>query len=281
MQSLTAALEMSGKTDTGRVRDHNEDAILFEPDLGLVVLADGMGGYNAGEVASGIATQVVAEMMRAQMAATPAHVKTAGSLWPVAHEMLMLAIDRANSLIYQTSQEHAQCAGMGTTLVSALFYNNCLAIAHVGDSRAYRLRDTKLEQLTKDHSFLQEQIDAGLVSVEEARFAPYKNLVTRAVGINPAVHTELHEYAVEPGDVYLFCSDGLSDMLEDAAIEQLISIYADNLSQATDTLIEQANAEGGRDNVSVVLVKINQAFAVESGIWNKFTGWLGSNGKSG
>lgn len=277
MRSLSAALDIAGRTDTGLVRDHNEDAISFEPDLGLVILADGMGGYNAGEVASGIATQVVAEVMRAQMMTTPPHVKTAGSLWPVAHEMLLLAIDRANSLIYSTAQEHSQCAGMGTTLVTGVFYNDHLAIAHVGDSRAYRLRGDDFEQLTRDHSFLQEQVDAGLLTPEEARHAPYKNLVTRAVGIGPVVHTELHEYEVQSGDVYLFCSDGLSDMLPDESLAQLIKLFKENLSQACNVLIEQANAEGGRDNISVVLVRINRDFPVESGIWNKFTGWFGSS----
>ncbi|WP_228028141.1 Stp1/IreP family PP2C-type Ser/Thr phosphatase [Chitinibacter fontanus] len=277
MRSLSAALEMVGRTDTGMVRDHNEDSIYFEPDLGLVILADGMGGYNAGEVASGIATQVTAEVMRAQMMATPPHIKTAGSMWPIAHEMLLLSIDRANAMIYQTALEHPQCSGMGTTLIAGLFYNNHLAIAHVGDSRAYRLRGDDFEQLSKDHSFLQEQIDAGLLSEEEARNAPYKNLVTRAVGIAGAVQTELREYQVEPGDVYLFCSDGLSDMLQDETMSQLIKLFIDNLPHACDILLEQANAEGGRDNISAILVKVTRDYSVEVGIWNKFTGWFGSS----
>jgi protein phosphatase len=268
---------MVGRTDTGMVRNHNEDSIYFEPDLGLVVLADGMGGYNAGEVASGIAIQVTAEVMRAQMMATPPHVKTAGSMWPVAHEMLLLSVDRANSMIYQTAQEHAQCAGMGTTLIAGLFYNNQLALAHVGDSRAYRLRGDNFEQLSKDHSFLQEQVDAGLITEEEAKHAPYKNLVTRAVGIGAVVQTELREYQVEPGDVYLFCSDGLSDMLQDETISELIRLFRGNLSRACDVLIEQANAEGGRDNISAILIKVTRDFSVEVGIWNKFAGWFGSS----
>lgn len=277
MRNLAAALEVVGRTDTGMVRDHNEDAIYFEPELGLVVLADGMGGYNAGEVASGIATQVIAEVMRAQLMATPPHIKTAGSLWPVAHEMLLLAVDRANAMIYQAAHEHAQCAGMGTTLIAGLFYNNHLAIAHVGDSRAYRLRNDVFEQLSKDHSFLQEQVDAGLLSEEEARHAPYKNLVTRAVGIGAAVQTELREFQVEVGDVYLFCSDGLSDMLEDQTISALIQTFADDLPKACDYLVEQANAQGGRDNISAVLVKVSRDFSVEVGIWNKLSGWFGSS----
>ncbi|WP_157669347.1 Stp1/IreP family PP2C-type Ser/Thr phosphatase [Chitinibacter sp. GC72] len=277
MRNLSSALEIAGRTDTGRVREHNEDAIFFDPDLGLVVLADGMGGYNAGEVASGITIEVIAELMRAQISATPPHIKTAGSLLPVAHEMLLLAIDRANSLIYQTAHEHPQCAGMGTTVVAGLFYNNHLALAHVGDSRAYRWRNAQLVQLSKDHSFLQEQIDAGLLSLEEARHAPYKNLVTRAVGVNEVVQTELREYEVEVGDVYLFCSDGLSDMLEDDSIAQLIGVFKDQLPQASNVLIEHANAEGGRDNISVILIKIVRDFQVESKIWNKVTGWFGGN----
>ncbi|WP_373975904.1 Stp1/IreP family PP2C-type Ser/Thr phosphatase [Chitinibacter sp. SCUT-21] len=277
MRSLSAALEMAGRTDAGLVREHNEDAIHFDPDLGLVILADGMGGYNAGEVASGMAINVTAEVMRAQMMATPAHVKTAGSLWPVAHEMLLLATDRANLMIYQTAQANQQCAGMGTTLISAVFYNNCVALAHVGDSRVYRLRGNDLEQLTKDHSFLQEQIDAGLITEEEARYAPYKNLVTRAVGIGSMVQTELNEFQVEVGDVYLFCSDGLSDMLQDEALCELLKISKGNLSQACDLLVEQANAEGGRDNISVILVKVLRDFSADAGLWNKVAGWFGSS----
>ena len=235
-----------------------------------------MGGYNAGEVASGIATQVMSEVMRAQLVVMPAHVKTAGSLWPVAHEMLLIAVDRSNALIFQTAEQHTQCAGMGTTLVGALFYDNRLAIAHVGDSRAYRFRQQKLSQLSRDHSFLQEQIDAGLLTAAEARFAPHKNLVTRAVGIGPMVQTELREYAVEIDDIYLFCSDGLSDMLDDASIEALLQTQGSHLSLATKTLVEQANLMGGKDNISVVLVRIRRDFSVEDGLWKKVGGWFGA-----
>ena len=277
MRSLATALEICGLTDVGKLRDHNEDAISFDTDIGLVILADGMGGYNAGEVASGIATQVVSEVMRAQLATMSAHVKTAGSLWPVAHEMLLIAVDRSNSLIFQTAEQHPQCAGMGTTLVSALFYDNHLAVAHVGDSRAYRFRQQELTQLSRDHSFLQEQIDAGLLTAAEARYAPHKNLVTRAVGIGPMVQTELHEYAVVPDDIYLFCSDGLSDMLDDTSIEAILSVQGNNLTLATQTLIEQANAMGGKDNISVILVRIRRDFAVEDGIWKKVGGWFGAS----
>ncbi|WP_027468949.1 Stp1/IreP family PP2C-type Ser/Thr phosphatase [Deefgea rivuli] len=277
MRSLATALEICGLTDVGLLRDHNEDAISFDTDMGLVILADGMGGYNAGEVASGIATQVVSEVMRAQLAAMPPHVKTAGSLWPVAHEMLLIAVDRSNSLIFQTAEQHPQCAGMGTTLVGALFYDNHLAVAHVGDSRAYRFRQQELTQLSRDHSFLQEQIDAGLLTAAEARYAPHKNLVTRAVGIAPMVQTELHEYAVEPDDIYLFCSDGLNDMLDDDSIEALLKAQGSHLSLAAKTLIEQANAMGGKDNISVILVRIRRDFSVEDGLWKKVGGWFGAS----
>ncbi|WP_410498517.1 Stp1/IreP family PP2C-type Ser/Thr phosphatase [Chitinibacter sp. S2-10] len=275
MQNLAAMLEMAGRTDTGQVREHNEDAIFFEPELGLVVLADGMGGYNAGEVASSIAVNATAELMRAQIMSTPPHIKNSGSLWPVAHEMLLLAFDRANEMIYRTAQEHPQCLGMGTTLISGLFYNNFLAIAHVGDSRVYRLRGDEFVQLSRDHSLLQEQIDAGLITPEEAQYAPHKNLVTRAVGIDLAVQTELHEYAVEVDDVYLFCSDGLSDMLPDQALAQLIALSKQQISNACNLLVDQANAAGGRDNISLVLVKVNRDFKVDEGSWSKLTGLFG------
>ena len=274
MRSLATALEICGMTDVGQIRDHNEDAISFDSDLGLVILADGMGGYNAGEVASGIAIQVINEVMRAQLMALAPHVKTAGSLWPVAHEMLLIAVDRANSLIFQTAQQHRQCAGMGTTLVSALLYDNCIAVAHIGDSRAYRFRQQELELITRDHSLLQEQIDAGLLSHEEARYAPHRNLVTRALGIGTMVQTELHEYAVETDDIYLFCSDGLNDMLDDEAIAEILIEFSQNLTLAAQSLVHQANAMGGKDNISVVLLRVRRDFSVDDGLWKKVGGWF-------
>ncbi|SFN28996.1 protein phosphatase [Formivibrio citricus] len=265
MRSLRDALDMAGMTDPGRVRGHNEDAVLFDADLGIVALADGMGGYNAGEVASGLTVDAVNEILRAELAAMSPHLGSGKSLKPQAHDMLMLAIERANSVVYQTACSEPLCAGMGTTLVAALFYDNRLVVGHVGDSRLYRYRNTDFSRLTRDHSLLQMQLDAGLITPEEARHATHKNLVTRAVGIEPEVEPEIQEFLAVPGDVYLFCSDGLTEMVDDQLIGEMVGQFTDNLPMAAQALVEQANANGGRDNISVALVAVKRDYSAETG----------------
>ncbi len=275
MLNLSQALEMAGLTDTGLHRDHNEDTIHFDAEKGLVVLADGMGGYNAGEVASGIAVEMVCHVVHDAMQSNfPLHLQRPDSLWPAAHDVLMAAVHYANQSIYGTAQSQPQCAGMGTTLVCALFYDSRLAVAHVGDSRLYRLRSDELVQLTRDHSFLQEQIDSGLITAEEAKHSTYKNLVTRAVGIDSGVQAELHEHAVLPGDIYLFCSDGLSDMADDADIADTIMAFNSNLILNTEQLIQLANDMGGKDNISAILVKVKEDFPASIGLWSKMSTWF-------
>ncbi|MFC7420171.1 Stp1/IreP family PP2C-type Ser/Thr phosphatase [Iodobacter arcticus] len=275
MLNLSQALEMAGLTDAGLHRDHNEDTIHFDAEKGLVVLADGMGGYNAGEVASGIAVEMVCHVVHDAMQSNfPLHLQRPDSLWPAAHDVLMAAVHYANQSIYGTAQSQPQCAGMGTTLVCALFYDSRLAVAHVGDSRLYRLRGAEFIQLTRDHSFLQEQIDSGLITPEEARHSSYKNLVTRAVGIDSAVQAELHEYEVLPGDIYLFCSDGLSDMADDSDIADTLLAFNSNLALNSEQLIQLANDMGGKDNISAVIVKVKEAYPANSGLWSKMSAWF-------
>lgn len=266
MHSLRGALEISGATDTGRVREHNEDAVFYDAELGVVVLADGMGGYNAGEVASGLTIDVISETLRAELdALRPQARANKGSSLPVALEMLRIAIDRANSVVFERAATDVLCYGMGTTVVCGLFYDNQLVVGHVGDSRLYRYREQTLARITHDHSLLQEQLDAGLIDSESARNASYRNLVTRAVGIAHDVQSEIQQCEVQVGDLYLFCSDGLTDMLPDDLIAEVLGLFADNLPLAVQTLIEQANANGGRDNVSVVLVGIRHGYAAGRG----------------
>ncbi len=229
MQSLREALEMTGITDTGLVRGHNEDAVLYDADLGIVVLADGMGGYNAGEVASGLAVEVVSETLRTALETVHGHAPSNKFLHPSAAELLETAIAQANAAVFEMASNDPQCRGMGTTLVCALFYDNRVVVGHVGDSRLYRYRAAEFIRLTRDHSLLQEQLDAGLIQPEEARHATYRNLVTRAIGIDAQVETEIQEFVAEPGDIYLFCSDGLTDMLEDQLIGEILSLFSDNL----------------------------------------------------
>ncbi|MEJ2792294.1 Stp1/IreP family PP2C-type Ser/Thr phosphatase [Iodobacter sp. LRB] len=275
MLNLSQALEMAGLTDSGLHRDHNEDTIHFNAEKGLVVLADGMGGYNAGEVASGIAVEMVCHVVHDAMQSNfPLHLQRPDSLWPAAHDVLMAAVHYANQSIYGTAQSQPQCAGMGTTLVCALFYDSRLAVAHVGDSRLYRLRGEEFTQLTRDHSFLQEQIDSGIITAEDARHSTYKNLVTRAVGIESGVQAELHEHAVLPGDIYLFCSDGLSDMADDGDIADTITAFSSNIELGSRQLIQLANDMGGKDNISAILVRVKEAFPANTGLWSKMSAWF-------
>jgi PPM family protein phosphatase len=275
MLNLSQALEMAGLTDTGLHRDHNEDTIHFDAEKGLVVLADGMGGYNAGEVASGIAVEMVCHVVHDAMQSNfPLHLQRPDSLWPAAHDVLLAAVHYANQSIYGTAQSQPQCAGMGTTLVCALFYDSRIAVAHVGDSRLYRLRNNELLQLTRDHSFLQEQIDSGLITPEEAKHSTYKNLVTRAVGIDSSVQAELHEHAVLPGDIYLFCSDGLSDMADDTDITDTLMAFNSNLVLNSEQLIQLANDMGGKDNISAILVKVKEDYPANIGLWSKMSTWF-------
>ena len=271
---MSQALEVASHTDPGMVRSHNEDSIASIAEKGLVVLADGMGGYNAGEVASGMATTVITTELRQQLEDKAPHVLDPQSGQKASLKMLQEQVAKANTSIYQASQSQPQYAGMGTTLVIALFYDNKMMVAHIGDSRLYRLRGDQFSQVTKDHSLLQEQIDAGMLSKEQARHSANKNLVTRALGIDPSVEPEIHEYDALPGDIYLLCSDGLSDMVGDEDIGMALQALGANLNLAAQQLVQMANDNGGRDNVSVILVRIAGDYAVPRGLLARFLGWL-------
>ncbi len=264
-QDLSHALQMVSRSNPGMVRTHNEDAVFIEPGIGLAILADGMGGYNAGEVASGMATAVIG----AELAQGLRRAKVGVS------EQIESVIAHANSSIYQAAESQPQYSGMGTTLVMAVFRDNLISVAHIGDSRMYRLRGDAFECVTRDHSLLQEQIDSGMITEEDARRSQNKNLVTRALGVDPVVEPEIHTYEVAPGDLYLFCSDGLNDMVENDDIALTLQALSANLDLAAEQLVQMANDNGGRDNVSVILVKVLQAFpAVEPSLIARLLAWL-------
>jgi serine/threonine protein phosphatase PrpC len=269
LMSLRGKIAFAELTDTGRVRDHNEDAIGSDPEIGLMVLADGMGGYNAGEVASGIAVQIVSEL--ATEGAARENRDEIESHSGLMRQSIVLrdSVYRSNKIIYQTAQSQTHCEGMGTTIVACMFYDNKVSIAHVGDSRAYRLRGGVFEQLTLDHSLLQELVDRGFYSAEEAQRSTNRNYVTRALGVEPTVEVEVHEYEVLPDDIYLLCSDGLPDMVEDEDIHLTISTFNDSLDVAGKQLIELANDNGGRDNISVMLAQVIAPFAAKKGLFAK------------
>ena len=275
--SLRNKLRCVGLTDTGKVREHNEDTIAVDPDIGLLVLADGMGGYNAGEVASGIAVKTIVNLVKEQVEREDLNVqdREAGLSRPTI--ILRDAIHRANKIIYQTARTQPQCEGMGTTVVAALFFDNRITIAHVGDSRLYRQRagGDKLEQVTMDHSLLQELVDRGFYSAEEAQRAANKNYVTRALGVEPNVDVEIQEVPVAKGEVFILCSAGLSDMVEDEDIHLTINTFSANLDTVAKQLIQLANDTGGRDNVSVVMAHVLDAFPARTKIFDKILGWFG------
>ena len=263
--SLSQALQSASLTDPGRVRDHNEDCIESRPDLGLFVLADGMGGYNAGEVASGMATSLISDGLQESWDMRQVSRLGREDAKGLSERLIKDQIARANSAIYTTSQNNPECAGMGTTLVVTLFYDNFLSVAHIGDSRLYRLRGESMEQVTRDHSLLQEQLDSGLITPEEAKLSQNKNLVTRALGIDPSVEPEIHVYETQPDDTYLLCSDGLSDMVEDEEIRLTLITLKTNPNLTVQQLVQAANDNGGRDNISAMLIRIAEPFGVPRG----------------
>jgi protein phosphatase len=270
--SLRSKIRAVQLTDTGRVREHNEDAIGTNLDAGLLVLADGMGGYNAGEVASGIAVKTVLDLV-----AQACQREQRNALDPETRLMrqsilLRDAVTRANKLIHQTARSQPQCEGMGTTIAACLFYDNRVSLAHVGDSRIYRFRRGRLEQLTMDHSLLQELVDKGYYSQEEAARSTNRNYVTRALGVEPAVQVAIQEDQAQPGDIYLLCSDGLPDMVEDEDIHLTISTFIANLDVVGQQLIQLSNDHGGKDNVSVILAQIVEPFPARTSLLNKVKG---------
>ncbi len=266
--------EMVGVTDVGRKRSHNEDSIGSDADLGVVVLADGMGGYKAGEVASSIAVNMILDELRKRLTKASRSKNNGKEGYTAESLVLKAAIEKANETIYTTAQSQPQCQGMGTTVVAAAFYDGRMTIAHVGDSRLYRVRGSRLEQVTSDHSLLQELIDKGFYTPEEAKQSLNKNLVTRAMGIDSSVQADLQEEVIVPGDLYLLCSDGLSDFVEDPQIERTLNKHANDLERAANELVEHANAAGGKDNISVILAKAPQTLKSNKRWYSRMFDWF-------
>jgi PPM family protein phosphatase len=249
-----------GMSDTGRIREHNEDTIGTDADIGLVVLADGMGGYKAGEVASGIAVRTVMTLLKEALEREDLTIRDPESDLSRSGILLRDAINRANKIIYQTAKTQPNCEGMGTTVVAGLFFDDKLTVAHVGDSRLYCQRAGELRQVTQDHSLLQELVARGFYTPEEAQRAASKNYVTRALGVEPTVEVDVTEVPVLKDDLFLLCSDGLSDMVEDEDIHLTISTFGGNLETLARQLVLLSNENGGRDNVSIVVVRVLEGF---------------------
>ncbi len=263
--TLSDKLEIVNVSDVGRRRPHNEDSTLSDIEQGLVILADGMGGYKAGEVASAIAVTASHDQISAGLKIIKAGQTDESTGLSAESSLVKEAIINANSNIYNSALADPQCQGMGTTIVVALFYDGIVTIAHVGDSRLYRKRAHDFEQITKDHSLIQELIDRGLYTSEEAHAKTPKNLVTRALGIDADVEVDVMEEPVLAGDIFLLCSDGLNDMVDDEEIHLTLSKYSANLVQAAEALVNLANAKGGKDNISVILIKALEGFSSSGG----------------
>ena len=249
---MSFSLDFALKTHPGLVRPLNEDAIGADPSCGLFVLADGLGGYNAGEVASVMAISSVLERLASSIDTLD---PDDGAFTP--DEAIYDTVTDINANIYNAALNSTAFEGMATTLVIGWFLGGRLWVAHTGDSRLYRYRDSMLEQLTRDHSFSQELLDAGMVTEEEARSLPAKNLVTRALGAGADIEPEIHNVDVLAGDIILLCSDGLTEMVGSYEIEGLLSINEEDMHETARRLVDLANESGGRDNISVIVVRVS------------------------
>ena len=264
-------LEVALLTDVGNVRQYNEDSIAADPAHGILALADGMGGHRAGEVASRMATETLVAGLRAAAERFHANGRQHAPLLAMGE-----SINRANRAIFEAGRLDSRYRGMGTTMAAAVFHDDRVALAHVGDSRIYRVRDGKLALLTRDDSLLRDQVELGVISAAEASQSHNRSLVTRALGIEDRVAAHLADETAAPGDVYLLCSDGLNDCVEDADIELIVSALAANLPLAATHLVQAAKDNGGYDNVSVILAKVKASFPANGVGWlTRLRAWLG------
>ncbi len=255
-------LEVGQGTNTGMIRSGNEDSHYADPGAGLFVVADGMGGHAAGEIASDMAVRILADELR---------VVREQQDDAVLHRVEQ-ALKRANQAIYERTLTEVDKQGMGTTASVLILKRGRYLIGQVGDSRVYLLRDGKLQQLTKDHSYVQEQVDAGFLTPEQARYHPYSNVITRCVGAGSEVEPDTYTGEVRRGDTYLVASDGLTGMVEDRRLQQLLSSRA-TAQRVVDALISEANGRGGLDNITAIVVRVH-------GVDDESDG-AGPNGPSG
>lgn len=251
-------LKSAGRSDVGRQREHNEDAFSILDDYRLYIVADGMGGHRAGDVASKLATESIVEFFET--------TRDGDNTWPFHFDpnltqeenRLVTSVKVANRRIYETSLRNSEVRGMGTTVVSVVFSERRLYVAHVGDSRCYRIRQGEIEQLTRDHSLRNDYLLVMPDMTEEQQEELPKNVITRALGMSDNVVVDLRPEVPKQGDVYLLCSDGLSGMVSDDLILKIVNEADGDLAGAVDKLIDQANEAGGEDNITAVLVSVEQ-----------------------
>lgn len=250
-------LEAYARTDTGPVRENNEDNFLVDQDSGLFVVADGMGGHAAGEVAARVAVETIRELLEGE--SDPNETQLDRSVQDPAdalRERLRYAMNQASARIRKEAQAHPQYAGMGTTVCVLLVEADQAHLAHVGDSRIYLMRDGHIQRLTRDHTVVQQEIDAGRLTPEMARQVPHRNYLTQSVGYHGPVEPDTSTRPLQPGDVFIICSDGLTDPLEDQSIATICA--RTDLADLADTLVDEALKAGGEDNVTVVVVGVRE-----------------------
>jgi len=252
---LDLKLRFSVKTDVGRKRKNNEDNYCVDESLGLFVVLDGLGGHRSGEIASKLAADSVLQGTRdVKKFGISALIGEYDDNLSLEANQLASSIKLANQAIYQVANERPECKGMSSTLAGLLVLSGRIVTAHVGDSRIYLLRDTSIEQISEDHSFVQEQIQRGILTPEEASQSELKNIVTRALGANETVEVSVDEFAVLENDSLLLCSDGLTDMLSDEDILQVYLQEGKDTERTCTKLVDLANERGGRDNITVLIV---------------------------
>ena len=266
MKSEAFHFDISSLTDPGRVRLLNEDAVTVDSACGFAVVADGMGGHRAGDVASRLALDSVTRHLRAR----PDHLSPTPQAW-----IEKIFLD-ANAAIRAAALRQPECKGMGTTLALTLFHEQSATVAHVGDSRVYRLRDGRLELLTRDDSLLRDQVELGLIAVENAVDSHNRHLVTQALGIGEQVTVHVRQESLRNGDVFLLCSDGLNDLVEDKDIELIVDSLKTNLPLTARHLVQLANDNGGGDNITVALVRVQDESnpVRRQGWFARLLGWL-------
>lgn len=260
--NVQGVVDVAVLSDAGLVRGHNEDSTGADLASGLLMVADGMGGYRAGEVASAIAVTATVRSYRSGLRGLIDLIEndeSSDSQVSAEGRVLRDAFRNANNLILDTADSNPEYQGMGTTVVGLSFHDGQVSVGHVGDSRAYLYRGDELSQLTSDHTVRQELIDRGLYTREEADAAISRNLVTRALGIDKDVSIDVADHNFEPGDLYLLCSDGLNDMLEFDDIQKLVRQLSNDLDALATALVRAANRAGGEDNISVLLARVKTA----------------------
>ena len=247
----------AGLTDVGRKRNHNEDSFLIDDELQLYVVADGMGGHAGGGTASRIAVETIdKELRRARDNRDNPFVSVTSLQDALLPDALRTAVEKACLAIFTTAQEDPRLSGMGTTVISLVVRDNQAFFAHVGDSRAYLVRGPLIQQISEDHSLVNEQIKAGMITPEEAKHSRYKNIITRSVGFEEEVQVDVMGVVAEPGDVFLLCSDGLANMVEDRELHEVVASTSE-LADVPKRLIDLANERGGDDNITVIVVQMS------------------------